>query len=115
VQRYFTRRLLWPKIKPYYERLALFDLELLELRRVKCDMYYCYKILNNLTALESNNYFTADDRGLNTRNYDSKLLVCKPFINNCTDNLFFNRCVCVWNDLPFTCKNAALFNDFENS
>jgi len=40
VQRYFTRILLWPETMPYYERLALFDLELLELRCIKCDMYY---------------------------------------------------------------------------
>ena len=61
---YFTKRLLWPNIMSYYERVAILNLELLELRRIKCDMYYCFKILNNLTCLGSNAYFTADTRNL---------------------------------------------------
>jgi hypothetical protein len=113
VQRYFTRRLIWPNTLPYCERLAVFDLELLELRRIKCDMYYCYKILNNLTALDSD-YFTFDSRILNTRHYDNKLLVRKPFVNNCTENLFFNRCVPVWNELPINCRTANSFKVFKN-
>ena len=51
VQRYFTRRLLWPRVLPYRERLALFNLDLLQRRRIKFDLYYCFKILNNLTCL----------------------------------------------------------------
>ena len=52
VQRYFTRRLVYPRTMPYVERLAMLDLELLEIRRIKFDMYYCFKIINNLTPLD---------------------------------------------------------------
>jgi len=58
VQRYFTRRLFWPVERPYYERLAILDLELLEIRRLKLDLYYCFKIFNNLTCIDRTQYFT---------------------------------------------------------
>ena len=114
VQRYFTRRLLWPKVLSYRERLALFNLELLELRRIKFDMYYCFKILNNLTCLDSNLYFSNDNRNiLKIRNYDDKLLRVSQFVNNRTDNLFFNRCVHIWNSLTYECRSITCFIDFK--
>jgi hypothetical protein len=116
VQRYFTRRLVWPKVLPYRERLALFDLELLELRRIKFDLYYCFKILNNLTCLNANDYFSKDNRDiLKLRNYDNKLLCTNTFVNNRTDNLFFNRCVPIWNSLSYECRCITRFIDFKVS
>jgi len=71
---------LWPKVLPYRE--PLFNLDLLELRRIKFDMYYCFKILNILTCLDSNLYFSNDNRNiLKIRNYDDKLLCVKQFVN----------------------------------
>ena len=84
---------------PYVERHALLDLELLEIRRFKFDMYYCYKIINNLTPLDSTIYFQCDNRCLNTRNYDSNLLYVSKSVNRRTDNFFFNRCTVMWNSL----------------
>ena len=100
---------------PYAERLALLDLELLEVRRLKADMYFCFKILNNLTALDKNIYFTTDIRNISTRNYDNSLLMYNRSSCNRSDNLFFNRCVAVWNSLCFECRNAdslTVFKDF---
>ena len=99
---------------PYRERLAIFNIELLELRRIKFDMYYCFKILNNLTCLDSNLYFCNDNRNiLKIRNYDDKLLRVSQFVNNRTDNLFFNRCVQTWNSLTYECRSISCFIDFK--
>ena len=106
VQRYFTRRLVYPKIMPYVDRLAMLDLELLEIRRFKFDMYYCYKIINNLTPFDSSIYFRCDTRNLKTRNYDSNLLHVSKSVNRRTDNFFFNRCTLMWNSLSIECRTA---------
>jgi hypothetical protein len=106
VQRYFTRRLVYPRIMPYVDRLAFLDLELLELRRMKFDMYYCFKIFNNLTPFDPANYFLHDTRNLNTRNYDSNLLHVSKSVNRRTDNFFINRCVPMWNSLTVECRTA---------
>jgi hypothetical protein len=113
VQRYFTRRLVYPKIMPYTERLAILDLELLEIRRFKFDMYYCYKIINNLTPLDSSIYFRCDTRNLKTRNYDSNLLHVYKSVNRRTDNFFFNRCTFMWNSLSIECRTAESLNIFK--
>ena len=55
---------LWPKVLPYRERPAIFNFDLLELCRIKFDMYYCFKKLNYLTCLDSNLYFSNDNRNI---------------------------------------------------
>ena len=52
VQRNFTKRLPSLSSLPYTERLAHIDLDLLELRRLRFDLIYYYKVLNNLTPLD---------------------------------------------------------------
>ena len=99
VQRYFTRRLLWPKVMSYSERLAVLELETLELRRLKLDMFYCYKILNNLTCINKDLYFANDCRDLTTRNYDNYRLCYTNVSTNRGSNFYFNRCIDVWNNL----------------
>ena len=106
VQRYFTRRLIWPTVLPYNERLAVLDLETLQLRRLKFDMYYCYKVLNNLTCLDRALYFTNDSRDLSTRKYDNYLL-CYNHFNSCRCENFFNRCVSIWNSLTLQTRTAS--------
>jgi hypothetical protein len=52
VQRAFTKHVKAISKLPYIERLGIFNLEPLELRRLRYDLVQYYKILNNLT-LES--------------------------------------------------------------
>jgi hypothetical protein len=115
VQRYFTRKLFWPVERPYYERLAILDMELLEIRRIKLDLYYCFKIINNLTCIDNTLYFTFDTRNIfAVRNYDDKLLVrCKPVNNNRSEHFYFNRCVPLWNSLSYDCRNVTCIRDFK--
>src|SRR5664279_1109442 len=49
VQRRFTKRIPSISSLSYHERLAMINLESLELRRLRYDLIYYYKILNNLT------------------------------------------------------------------
>jgi len=53
VQRHFTKRISSITELPYLERLAVMDLEPLELRRIKTDLTMYFKIYNNLSALSS--------------------------------------------------------------
>jgi len=117
VQRYFTRRLFWPVERPYYERLAILDLELLELRRLKLDLYYCFRIINNLACIDSTQFFKFDTRNIfAVRDYDDKLLVRnKPANNNRTEHFYFNRCVPLWNSLPYTVRVVTCIRDFKLS
>ncbi|MCP4652424.1 MAG: hypothetical protein GY858_03440, partial [Candidatus Omnitrophica bacterium] len=61
VQRYFTRRLLIRSGQAplsYQDHLLLFELESLQLRRLKMDLIYYYKILNEQISLDPNASFT---------------------------------------------------------
>jgi hypothetical protein len=57
VQRCFTKRVAAISKLSYAERLGIFDLQPLELRRLRYDLVQYYKILNNLTPLNPVDYF----------------------------------------------------------
>jgi len=79
VQKYFTRKLYCMQEMAYLDRLAVLNLESLEMRRLKLDLRMYYKIIHNAIALPADSYFNFDDRQLNTRNYDPNNLL-KPFL-----------------------------------
>ena len=58
VQRRFTKRLPGLKNMSYDQRLKLLDVPSLELRRLRADLYWCYKILFGLVAVTSDVFFT---------------------------------------------------------
>ncbi|MCP4652569.1 MAG: hypothetical protein GY858_04205 [Candidatus Omnitrophica bacterium] len=65
VQHYFTRRLLarsGHEPLPYQDRLLLFELDSLQLRRLKTDLIYYYKILNDLIPLDPNTFLPKELR-----------------------------------------------------
>ena len=57
VQQAFTKRVKAISKLSYTERLGIFNLEPLELRRLRYDLIQYYKILNNLTPLNPAVYF----------------------------------------------------------
>jgi len=57
VQRRFTKRLPGYNNYSYNERLALLDLPSLELRRLRLDLIWCYKILFGLISIDSADLF----------------------------------------------------------
>ena len=50
IQRRFTKRLSGLKHMPYAKRLKYLNLPSLELRRIRADMYWCYKTVYGLVA-----------------------------------------------------------------
>ena len=52
VQRYFSRRVLRQTKLKYHDRLHVLNLESLELRRIKIDLKFCYKIVKGLCDLD---------------------------------------------------------------
>ena len=76
VQRNFTYRIRLIKHLSYPERLAILNLELLELRRLKTDLLVYYKILNNLTPISPDDHFTKrTDTCIHTRTSGTGLLL----------------------------------------
>ena len=110
MQRYFSRRVLRQTKLNYHDRLHVLNLESLELRRIKCDIKLCYKIVRGLCDLDCNDFFTFAPYS-NTRGHNFKLSgpVCK---NNWLLNFFTNRVISYWNFLPAEVVNAESFGTF---
>jgi hypothetical protein len=58
VQRNFSKRIPSLSLYPYGERLAILNLDTLELGRLRFDLMFYYKVLNHLTLFNSNSVFT---------------------------------------------------------
>ena len=113
VQRRFTKRIPSLSSLPYLERLAILDLEPLELRRLRVDLTMYYKIINGLTPLEGAAYFTYYSPIASSRT-DSKTLN-KPSKGSCKlFNSFFYRAIDCWNSLPFSCRDSASLSLFKS-
>ena len=107
VQRNFTYRILSLKHLSYPERLAVLNLEPLELRRLKADFVMYYKILNNLISINCNDHFTMrTSPSISTRS--SGPCLQKPFrrTNRISNNFFF-RCIIIWKTFPVTITNET--------
>ena len=106
VQRQFTKRIHALKNLPYAERLAVVDLEPLELRRIKADLVLYYKILNNLVHLPREYLPSVPPAPtMGTRSGAARLSV-PHFTTLSYDNNFFSRCVSCWNNLPNNVVNS---------
>ena len=114
IQRHFTRRIPSLHELSYSERLAVINLDTLELRRLRADLLMYYKILNGLSPLTANEYFTVTVNDRVTRSSD-KLLLSKPSIStNVLENDFFVRRINCWNELPDSVKRASSINVFKS-
>jgi hypothetical protein len=112
VQRHFSKRIKAISELSYTERLALLDLEPLELRRLKCDLVMYFKILNNLVSVPCDEHFTFSSVS-NTRAGGYK--ITKPFCaTNIFGNMFFNRCVKAYNSLSDYVKTSTSLMMFKN-
>jgi hypothetical protein len=105
VQRDFTKRI--PSIstssQTYSERLALLNLEPLELRRLRADLAYYYKIFNNLTPFDPNEVFLTYTPLVSSRS-DSPYLSKPIKATNKTLSLLFYRWTDAWNSLPVSLR-----------
>jgi ribonuclease P/MRP protein subunit RPP40 len=112
VQHNFTKRIPAIMSLPYPERLAILNLELLELRRLRFDLIYYYKVLHNLTPINPDDVF-------NTYTPDERCRLNLPYLqkpakasNRYLSTLFF-RNVDAWNTLPIALQQSPSLPAFK--
>ena len=98
VQRKFTKRLPGFSEYSYSHRLSLLEIHSRELRRLRFDLIYCYKIIFGHTGIQCTDLFELrSDYG--TRGHQYKI-----FKHHCTctarSSFFSERVVDIWNTLP---------------
>jgi hypothetical protein len=113
VQRFFTKRLYGLKDKSYHDRLVACVLPSLELRRLRADLIFCFKIVHNLISLNMTDFFVFDNYN-KTRGHNLKLRV-STFKTTLRQNFFPNRIVPVWNSLSSSVVNCPTVKNFKNS
>jgi len=98
VQRRFTKRLPGIGKLTYHQRLSILELDSLELRRVRADLLFKYKLVFGLTDINLHDFivprFNEARRG---HNYKLYLPACK---SNIRSNNFNYRVIQKWNSLP---------------
>ena len=110
VQRIFTKKLPGYQGLNYPARLEKAGLCTLELRRLRADLCFCYKILHNLIDTPIEKLFSLDRSGV-TRGHNWKLKPTTPRLE--TRLHFFSfRVVNVWNSLSPPTVDATSFNSF---
>jgi len=119
VQRRFTKRLPGYAALDYRSRLLKLGLESLEIRRLRQDLIFVYKMLFELVDLSFGDFFqlTETVHSCNTRGHDYKLFVNFSRIDN-RKHFFSNRVIKPWNNLPAKAehfRNLTTFKRFIRS
>jgi len=102
----------------YNDRLVKLNIESLEMRRLRLDLIYVYKIVFGLVATDMSDYFSlqsTNDYSVITRRENPY----KLFVNHCSinarKNFFCERVIKVWNSLPPSIINFESLSSFRNS
>ena len=114
VQRNFTKRIPSLASKSYQERLTVLNLEPLELRRLRFDLIYYYKVLNNLSPLEPSNLFSFSNPIESTRSVLPYLLKPRKASNKLL-SAFSCRQIDCWNFIPPSIRNITSLPSFKSA
>ena len=114
VQRQFTKRLPGLKSFTYPQRLHNLEMESLEIRRLRNDLSFAYKIIFGRVKTELNEFFTLKDPSLNLRGHQYKLsqITSKTTIRQ---HFFSNRIINIWNSLPLDSTDFSNIKRFKKS
>ena len=98
----------------YKERLQRLGLESLEMRRLRCDLLYTYKIVFGLTSEAAKNMFTFTSSlySVNTRGHAYKLYPHNNRIN-VRKHFFCERVITPWNSLPAIAEDFCSLSSFK--
>jgi hypothetical protein len=117
VQRRFTKRLQGMAGLSYCERLCKLNLESLEMRRLKHDLHFIFKIFHGAIDIDNQALFVISTTDYDLRGHDKK--IAKPVAHlKCRSNSFTCRTINVWNSLPqnaVNLPNDKCFKRFLNS
>jgi hypothetical protein len=112
VQRNFTKRIAYISSRTYPERLAIMNLELLELRRLRFDLVYYYKIFNELTPFDPNKVFSIHTPVASSRS-NLPYLQKPAKASNKSSSMLYYRCVEAWNTLPASLRLSSSLPAFK--
>jgi len=113
VQRRFTKRLRDMSKLTYHQRLVKFDLESLELRRIRADLVFAYKIIFGLTDVNSADIFTV---GASNSRRGHRYKLYMPYSKSTARHNYFNHRVGrIWNALPCDEVDFSSLRRFRNS
>ena len=96
------------------DRLSRLDLSSLEMRRLRCDLLYTYKIVFNLVSEAANDMFTLSSTlsSIKTRGHPYKLYLHNSRID--VRKYFFIESVIIpWNNLPAIPEHFSSFSSFK--
>ena len=112
VQRSFTKRI--PSISnfSYAERLALLNLDTLELRRLRFDLIFYYKVFNHLTPFDPQTTFHVYQPPTSLR-CNTPFIQKPAHASNKTLNTLFYRCIDAWNYLSIDLRNSNSLSVFK--
>ena len=116
LQRRFTKRLPGIKSLTYHQRLTKLDLESLELRRIRADLIFAYKLIFDLTDINPSEFFAVRvDDARRRRRY--RLYLPGPGCKSAARyNSFISyRVVRVWNTITAGKINFQSINSFRAS
>ena len=82
----------------YAQKLKMFDLDSLELRRIHNDLTEVYKIFHGLSPLKKEEFFSLTNHQHSTRGHVLKIKL-EIFTHNERKYFFTNRVIPVWNSL----------------
>ena len=112
VQRRFTKKIVGLSKMSYDERCKLLGLQRLELRRLHCDLVYCFNIIRGFSCLSAEDFFSLSDIEY-TRGHTLKLKVPISRID-CRKYFFCCRIVNAWNSLSSDTVMVKDTNAFKN-
>jgi hypothetical protein len=112
VQRHFTKRIPSLSNCNYAERLARLSLDTLELRRLRFDLIFYYKVFNNLTPFDPQILFYEYHPPMSLR-FNSPFIQKPAHMSNIALNTLFYRCIDAWNFLPADIRQAQSLSTFK--
>jgi hypothetical protein len=114
VQRNFTKRLPGYALLSYKARLSRLGLESLEMRRLKYDLLFTYKIVFGLVSDAAINMFTLTNSlySTSTRGHAYKLYPHNSRID-LRKHFFSERVITPWNNLPATADHFRTLSSFK--
>ena len=103
VQRRFTKKLRGLSDLPYLRRLELLSIESLELRRIRADLLFLFKMIHGLVDIDISQFFAFSVSTTRGHNFKIDVQYCRL---NCRKYFFINRTVPIWNSLPSSVVDA---------
>ena len=111
VQRRATKTIISLKDLPYKDRLKSLQIPSLKYRRLRGDLIQCYKIMKGIDQVNLSKSLIINNN--NTRGHPFRLSVLSRN-SSLRSNVFSNRVVDVWNNLPEFVVMSTNINHFKN-